>query len=95
MGEQIDLLGVLRREADGWTVEEVRAEAALKNIAEGTGTVFDAVVVLRDASEEAIATLPPRSSLVRAATDIAKLEPERFTLASGAKLSAGNTAVIG
>ena len=36
-GQSPKLFGVLRREVDGWTEAEVRAEAALKNIAEGLG----------------------------------------------------------
>lgn len=65
------------READGVTDADVRAVAAAKNIAEGTGTAVDAAKVLRD-RPELMDALPPRSELVRQARGLMNLEPEAF-----------------
>ncbi|MES2667930.1 MAG: phage tail tip lysozyme [Pseudomonadota bacterium] len=50
-GDGIELQGFLMREADGWTVEQVRATAALKNIRSESGTPLDAAKLLRDSPE--------------------------------------------
>lgn len=65
------------READGVTDADVRAIAASKNIAEGTGTAVDAAKVLRDRPELAD-SLPPRSELVRQARGLMNLDQEAF-----------------
>jgi hypothetical protein len=43
--------GYLMREADGWSAQDVRVVAALKNIREGSGSPLDAAKVLREAPE--------------------------------------------
>jgi hypothetical protein len=65
------------READGVTDADVRAVAASKNIAEGTGTAVDAAKVLRD-RPDLMTSLPPRSELVRQARGLMNLDPEAF-----------------
>ena len=94
-GQSPKLFGVLRREVDGWTEAEVRAEAALKNIAEGSGDAFDAATVLRDAPKTALDSLPPQSNLVKTAKDIARLEDGPFRSAKAAGLPAGTVGVVG
>ena len=96
-GQDPRILGRLVREVDGYTVEDVREMAALKNIAEGTGDAFDAATVLRDSSDpqEALSALPPQSSLVRNAKDIARLEQGPFRAAKAAGLPAGTVGVVG
>ena len=96
-GQSPRINGRLIREVDGYTVADVREMSALKNIAEGTGTAYDAATVLRDSSDPdaALEELPPRSSLVRNARDIARLDEEAFAMAKGAKLPAEHVAVVG
>lgn len=65
------------READGVTDADVRAIAASKNIAEGTGTAVDAAKVLRD-RPDLMGALPPRSELVRQSRGLMNLDPEAF-----------------
>jgi len=65
------------READGITPEEARVIAAMKNIAEGTGTSIDAAKVLR-VDPSRISELPPRSELVRQARDMMGLSDTAF-----------------
>jgi hypothetical protein len=73
----IGLDGVVLREADGVTAQQARVIGALKNIAEGTGSVVDAARVLRDAPDGGN-MLPPRAANVRAARGLAGLSHEAF-----------------
>lgn len=74
----IRLTAIVRREADGWTVEAVRAEAAMKNLAEGTGTAIDAAKVLRADPDLLDASVPQRGALIRDARDMMTLSDEAF-----------------
>ncbi len=47
--QKITQPGFLLKEADGWTPEEARAEAAAKNLREGIGDTIDVARILRDA----------------------------------------------
>jgi hypothetical protein len=48
---QIPMDAILLREADGISAEEARTLAALKNVAEGTGSAVDAAKVVRGAGD--------------------------------------------
>jgi hypothetical protein len=74
----IPLDAVILREADGISADEARTLAALKNVAEGTGSAIDAAKVVRGAGADALKRLPPRSALVRDAGAIARLSDEAF-----------------
>lgn len=71
------LTGMLYREADGYSVDDVRVLAALKNIAEGSGSAIDAAKVLRARPGEAL-NLPESSALVRDAQGLARLSDDAF-----------------
>ena len=60
-----------------------RVIAAVKNIAEGTGTAIDAAKVLRDAPDR-FGELPPRSALVRQAQGLVLLSDDAFGWSSTA-----------
>jgi outer membrane protein OmpA-like peptidoglycan-associated protein len=78
--DNIRLNAIVLREVDGFTVSDARQRAALKNIAEGTGTSLDAAKVLREIGVEGLAdtSLPPQSALVRTAHALAELDQEAF-----------------
>jgi hypothetical protein len=79
--DETRLTAFILREADGVTRSEARQVAAIKNIAEGTGSAIDAAKVLRevgDAGMQLLPPLPPNSALVRGARGLAKLEDEPF-----------------
>lgn len=93
-GQDVQLHALLLDEANGETEGYARALAAIKNIAEGTGTAIDAAKVLREIRREPnlradleagrLPPLPPRSALVRDAEALAKLPDEAFgTVAAG------------
>lgn len=75
-------------EADGVTPAGARVIAALKNVAEGTGTALDAAKVLRELRTDprlqvvaaAMPPLPPNSPLVRDAGALAQLGDDAFRM---------------
>jgi predicted ABC-type ATPase len=88
------IYGSLLREADGISPEQARVIAALKNIAEGSGTAIDAAKVLRLAPDR-IGELPPRSALVRQAQELAQLSDEAFGMIVNGVVPANYAAIVG
>lgn len=82
------------READGWSPAMVRVAAALKNIAEGSGTSIDAARVLREAPEMA-KYLPRNGPFMRHARGIAALDHETFGAVLNGVLSPEQGSAIG
>jgi hypothetical protein len=60
LGGDIELPAIVVREADGITAEQARVLGALRNIANGTGTLLDNAKVLRDAPDAA--SMLPRNA---------------------------------
>jgi hypothetical protein len=83
------------READGVSSEDARVYAALKNIAEGTGTAVDAAKVIRDAGAHVLEHLPPKSALVRDGAALARLSDAAFGAVYNDVLPPDFAAVIG
>lgn len=92
--QDVRLYGHIIREADGITPEMARVIAAMKNIAEGTGTAIDAAKVLRVAPER-IGELPPRSVLVRQAQGLTLLSDEAFGAVINGVVPANYAALVG
>jgi hypothetical protein len=92
--DDVTLYGIRYREADGFTAQDMRVVAALKNIAEGTGTGLDAARLLREAPE-GIESLPPRSPLVRQARDMTGLSDDAFGMALNGTASERDAAIVG
>ena len=93
-GQDVTLYGMKIREVDGFTPAYARVTAALKNIAEGTGTAVDAAKVLRvDPSK--ISELPPRSNLVKQARAVVNLTDELFGMVVNDVVPAKFAAVVG
>jgi hypothetical protein len=88
------LLARTLKESDGITAQEARAHAAMKNIAEGTGTAIDAAKVIRDHPEMA-ADLPPRSELVRQARGLVNLSDDAFRMVVNEVVPANYAAIVG
>jgi hypothetical protein len=88
------LTGFLLREADGVTIEDARVIAALKNIAEGTGTPIDAAKVLRARPDAAI-DLPASSALVRDAQGLARLSDDAFGMTVNGLVPERYAAIVG
>lgn len=78
---EVRLNGFLLREADGVTAVDARRMAAVKNMAEGSGSALDAAKILRDVGpvgEALLPPLPPRSALVKQARGLAALGDDEF-----------------
>ena len=78
--QEIKIPGLLYRETDGFTPEKMRALAAGKNLAEGSGTLLDAAKVLKVDPELIDDSMPVSDYKIRQATDLAKLGDEPFRM---------------
>lgn len=94
-GQEPRLNSVIYRETEGWAPEQVRALAAAKNIAEGTGSPLDAAKVLRDGDPSIVRSLPPTSALVRDAKGLAQLEGEPFGMVVNGVVPEQYGAIVG
>lgn len=77
----VGLFGFRLREADGVTPQEARALAAVKNIAEGSGSAIDAAKVIRELGDVGMArmpSLPSAGAVARQGRELAKLSDEAF-----------------
>lgn len=92
--EKVTIYGQLFREDDGYSPDMVRVVAAMKNIAEGTGTAIDAAKVLR-VDPARMRELPPRSALVRQASDMLDLSDEAFGMVINEVVDANHAAIVG
>ena len=93
--QKIKLYGRLYREADGMTPDDAMVDAALVNIAQGTGSVIDAAKVLRINAEALRKRLPPRSELVRVAGNLVRLSDEGFGMVVNEVVPANYGAIVG
>lgn len=82
------------RETDGITPQEAMVTAAIKNIAEGTGTAIDAARILR-LDPNRLTGLPPRSQLVRQARDMMELTDEAFGAVINEVIPTNYGAIVG
>ena len=82
---------------DGITDSAARSIAAIKNIAEGTGSAIDAAKVIRESKESGIdlPPLPPRSMLVRDGNALAELSPDAFGIVVNEVVPAAQGAIVG
>jgi hypothetical protein len=96
IGDATPVDAMIFREADGISAEEARTLAALKNVAEGTGSAVDAAKVVRGSDMEALLKrLPPRSALVRDAGALARLSDDAFGAVYNGVVPPDIAAVIG
>ena len=83
------------READGFTPDMARVTAAIKNIAEGTGTAIDAAKVLRDFPERMSELDGVAKSLVRTSRGLSNLSDDAFGMVINEVIDARMGAVVG
>lgn len=95
-GKEVEAFGIVMREIDGVTPAQARVRAALKNMAEGTGTAGDAAKVLRDSGRSlAELNLPPRSAILRDAEGLSKVNDDVFGMVINEQLDERFGAAIG
>lgn len=95
-GKPIQMPAMILREADGVTPQQARVTAALKNIAEGSGTALDAAKVLRGSSETVEQMgLPPNSAIVRDAQGMRDLSDVAFGMVVNGVASERDGGIVG
>lgn len=94
-GQDAKLDAYVFREADGWTPEDVRAYAALKNMRESSGTSVDMAQVMRDRPDLIDGSLPLTDAKLREAAMLARLSPEAFDAVVAGRLPPPFAALIG
>jgi len=93
-GQDVTIYGMKIKEKDGLSPAYARVTAAMKNIAEGTGTAVDAAKVLR-VDPGKLSELPPRSNLVKQARAIVNLTDELFGMVINDVVPAKFAAAVG
>ncbi|HWW12375.1 MAG TPA: hypothetical protein VN018_07650 [Brevundimonas sp.] len=88
--------GYLMREAEGWTVQDVRTVAALRNMREGAGTVLDAAKLFRDARDLINdRTLPITGDFAELSRALARLQEDAFAAVEAGDISVRAGSAIG
>ena len=96
-GQDPKLYGYLYREADGYTPEQIKIWAAIKNIQEGSGTSIDAAKILRLNKTEFNnfkKAIPPRSVMVREAMAMESLSDDAFDLVARGQAESSHAALV-
>lgn len=91
--DKIRLDGILYKETDGYTPEDVRIIAAKKNIAEGSGTAIDTAKILREIGEYP-ASLPRKGTMYEYGIALARLGNEAFEKVINGYVTPAQGAVI-
>lgn len=93
--ERIEIPGILYREADGISSDDVRAIAAAKNLSEGSGSALDGAKVLRSKPELLDGSLPLTEGKTRQAVNLARLDDEAFRMVVNEVVPENYGAVVG
>jgi len=96
-GQKPKLVGMLYREVDGYSPDQIKVWAAIKNIQEGSGTSIDAAKILRISKknfDDFKASLPKRSNLVKEAMAMEGLADDAFDLVVRGQYSAAHAAMV-
>lgn len=89
-----DLQGYLFREADGWTAADVRAQAAKKNIQEGTGNLMDVARAIHERPEIVDDRMPLNTDFMRQARALARLSESAFSQVARGEVSPNTGALV-
>jgi len=95
MRDEIRIRAIIHRESDGLTASDMRAIAAMRNLAEGTGTAIDAAKVLRERPDLLTDAIPMRSALMRDATGLMRLGDGPFQMTVNELVPANYAAIVG
>ena len=96
--QEIAVNAYVMREADGFSAADARIMTAITNIGEGTGTAIDAAKVFRELGIDAdrlVASLPPKSALVRDGKALSRLSDEAMGAAINEVIPESYAAAIG
>jgi hypothetical protein len=83
------------READGWSIEDARAFAAIQNLKEGSGSPLDMAMILRTRPDLASRTLPLSEGKYKQAMGLAKLSDQAWAEVGNSPIKAAHAALVG
>lgn len=83
------------REKDGWTVKQVRTQAALINIRQNSGKPVDIAQVLRSDAKLMDGSLPKSSTRVKQAVGLAALSDSAFGMVKSGVVDAAHASIVG
>lgn len=92
--EPVKLDALVFREKDGWTAEQVRAEAARKNIQEGTGDLIDVAGAIRRHPEIVDDTMAVSTDFMADARSIARLSDEAFDAVAAGQVNPKHAVLV-
>jgi len=94
--QDITLYGTKIRQVDGVTPEEAMVRAAMANIVNGKGTIFDAVKIARIAPEKFNSpSIKQNAAFVRRAKELVRLSDEAYGLALNGIVPDNYAAIVG
>ena len=93
--QDIKMVARVHREVDGITPEQARIRAAVKNLAQGTGTEIDAAKVFKGDIKVDFKTLPVGNKLIANGMGIMKLSDDAFTAVINGMIPPNHAAIIG
>ena len=96
-GQDPQLFGYLYREADGYSPDQIKVWAAIKNIQEGSGTSIDAAKILRLNKTEFNnfkKAIPTRSVMMQEALAMERLSDDAFELVARGQAESSHAALI-
>lgn len=94
-GQPVTLRATVLKEGSGYTKEDARVRAALKNIAQGSGTALDAAKVLRDTGKDEITGVSRSVQIYRDAQGLKNLSDDVFQAVANEVISPSYGAIIG
>ncbi len=93
--KDISLPGILYRETDGFTAEDMKAIAAVTNIANGSGSALDGAKILRARPDLLDDTLPLSAGKGKQAAELARLGDEPFRMVVNELVPEHQAAIVG
>ena len=93
--KNISIPGLLYREKDGISADDIRAIAAAKNIGEGSGSALDGAKVLRSRPDLLDGSLPLSVGKSRQAYNLARLDDEAFRMVVNDVVPEHQAALVG
>lgn len=93
--QDIKLSARILREVDGVTPEQAKIRAAVKNLAQGTGTPIDAAKIFKGKSPINFKTLPVGNKLIKDGMGLMKLSDDAFGAVINEMIPANYGAIIG
>lgn len=91
----IKMDAIVLRERDGWSKQDVRAYAAIKNMHESSGNALDMAKVMRERPDLVNSSLPVNDTKLREAKALSHLTPDAFRMVTSGTVKPEVGAAVG